>query len=278
MAGHVIVFGNEKGGTGKTTAAMHVAIALVKQGKRVACIDLDSRQRTLARTIENRVAFAARNADLLGSPLVIPALTVVERSKAENALDAAGEDSMKLDEALIKAKEVADFIIVDTPGSDTALSRAGHAAADTLLTPMNDSFVDFDLLARLDPETLEIKGPSLYSEFVWECRKRRLIQKKPALDWVVMRNRVSSTEARNKRRIAGAMEALGARVGFRTASGFSERVIFRELFPLGLTLFDLPAPGVAVALTMSHVAARQEIRELVAALHLPALEAAAAAA
>src|ERR1700741_2616464 len=193
MAGHGIVFGNEKGGTGKTTAAMHVAIALVKQGKRVACIDLDSRQRTLARTIENRVAFAARNADLLGSPLVIPALTVVERSKAENALDAAGEDSMKLDEALIKAKEVADFIIVDTPGSDTALSRAGHAAADTLLTPMNDSFVDFDLLARLDPETLEIKGPSLYSEFVWECRKRRLIQKKPALDWVVRRNRVSST-------------------------------------------------------------------------------------
>ena len=216
MAGHVIVFGNEKGGTGKTTAAMHVAIALVKQGKRVACIDLDSRQRTLARYIENRASFAARNAHALN----VPSLTVVERSKAENALDAAGEDAMRLDEALAVARAAADFVIVDTPGSDTALSRAGHAAADTLLTPMNDSFVDFDLLARLDPETLEIKGPSLYSEFVWECRKRRLIQKKPALDWVVMRNRVSSTEARNKRRIAGAMEKLGSRVGFRTASGF----------------------------------------------------------
>lgn len=271
---HVIVFGNEKGGTGKTTAAMHVAVALSKQGRRVAAIDLDSRQRTFARYIENRAGFVERSAHALA----VPRLEVVEKSNATLALDAAGEDAIQLDEAVRRARAAADIVIIDTPGADTALSRAAHAAADTLVTPMNDSFVDFDLLARVDPDSFEIKGPSLYSEFVWECRKRRLIQKKPQLDWVVMRNRVATTEARNKKRLGAALEALGARIGFRLVPGFTERVIFRELFPMGLTLFDLPAPGVNVSLTMSHVAARQEIRALVAALKLPGLESAASAA
>jgi chromosome partitioning protein len=270
---HVIVFGNEKGGTGKTTAAMHVAIALIKQGGRVAAIDLDSRQRTLARYIENRAAFTART----GHALSVPSMIVVEKSQADNALDAAGDEAMRLDDAVARARAAADFVIIDTPGADTALSRAGHAAADTLVTPMNDSFVDFDLLARINPETLEILGPSLYSEFVWECRKRRLVQKKPQLDWLVMRTRLATTEARNKKRIAEAVAALSARIGFRIAPGFSERVIFRELFTFGLTLFDLPAPGVNISLTMSHIAARQEIRELIAALKLPMQSAAAAA-
>jgi chromosome partitioning protein len=270
---HVIVFGNEKGGTGKTTAAMHVAIALMKQGARVSAIDLDSRQRSLARYIENRAGYSART----GHPLSLPSMIVVEKSDADNALDAAGDEAMRLDEAIARARAASEFVIIDTPGADTALSRAGHAAADTLLTPMNDSFIDFDLLARLDPDTLEIKGPSLYSEFVWECRKRRLVQKKPQLDWLVMRNRLATTEARNKKRIAEALASLSSRIGFRTVPGFSERVIFRELFNFGLTLFDLPAPGVNISLTMSHIAARQEIRELVAALKLPMQSAAAAA-
>jgi chromosome partitioning protein len=134
---------------------------------------------------------------------------------------------------------------------------------------MNDSFVDFDLLARVDPASLEIKGPSVYADFVWDCRKKRLIARKPALDWVVMRNRIASTEARNKKRLAHALDALAQRIGFRLAPGFGERVIFRELFPMGLTMLDLPQPKLAVALSLSHVAARQEVRALVAALKLP---------
>jgi chromosome partitioning protein len=268
---HVIVFGNEKGGTGKTTTAMHIAVALLRLGKVVSAIDLDARQRTFARYIENRRDFAQRT----GQDLPLPDIQVVERSKS--ATDAAAEESTRLADALTHAKADADFVIIDTPGSDTNLSRLGHAAADTLVTPMNDSFLDFDLLAKLDPESLEIKNPSLYAEFVWDCRKRRLIASRANLDWVVMRNRVSSTEARNKRKVATAVERVSSRIGCRIAAGFSERVIFRELFPLGLTMLDLPLPGLAMPLTMSHIAARQEVRELLATLRLPGVERASGA-
>ena len=263
---HVIVFGNERGGTGKTTTAMHVAVALLRLGKVVSAIDLDARQRTFARYIENRRDYAER----AGQKLPLPEIQVVERSKSMT--DATTDENTRLADALARAREEADFVIIDTPGNDTNLSRQGHAAADTLVTPMNDSFLDFDLLAKLDPDTLEIKNPSLYSEFVWDCRKRRLIASRANLDWVVMRNRVSSTEARNKKKVATAVERVSSRIGCRVAPGFSERVIFRELFPLGLTMMDLPLPGLAMPLTMSHIAARQEVRELLATLRLPGVE------
>ncbi|HKD20800.1 MAG TPA: division plane positioning ATPase MipZ, partial [Rhizomicrobium sp.] len=181
-----------------------------------------------------------------------------------------GEDApARFEAAFAEASAAADFVLIDTPGSDTAVSRAAHARADLIVTPMNDSFVDFDLLARIDPRTFEIKMPSLYSDFVWECRKKRLMARQPALDWVVMRNRISATEARNKRRIAKALDSLAQRIGFRVAPGFGERVIFRELFPMGLTMLDLPQPGLGTGLSMSHVAARQEVRELIRTLKLP---------
>ena len=268
---HVIVFGNEKGGTGKTTTAMHIAVALARAGSSVAAIDLDGRQRTFARYIENRANFAGRHAQ----DLPVPSVQVVERAK--NVPDAVADEQQRFGDALARARAMADFVIIDTPGNDTNLSRLGHAAADTLVTPINDSFLDFDLLAKFDPESLEIKSPSLYSEFVWECRKRRLMASRAtkasaSIDWVVMRNRVSSIEARNKRRVAIAVDGLAARLGCRIAPGFSERVIFRELFPMGLTMLDLPVPGLAMPLTLSHVAARQEVRELLAHLRLPGIE------
>ena len=264
---HVLALGNEKGGTGKTTTAMHLAVSLLRLGRSVACIDLDSRQKSFTRYFENRTDFMARTKH----KLPMPEFMVIERSKLNDGRDAAAEESNRLDAALLRAGAGADFVIIDLPGSDTHLSRIGHQAADTLVTPMNDSFLDFDLLAKFDPETLEIKGPSLYSEFVWECRKRRVLKRAPAIDWVVVRNRVSNVEARNKKKVAGALDQLAARIGFRVAPGLSERVIFRELFPLGLTLFDLPLAGVPVSLTMSHVSARQEIRELLNTLELPGL-------
>ncbi|HEY1838168.1 MAG TPA: division plane positioning ATPase MipZ [Rhizomicrobium sp.] len=263
---HVIVFGNEKGGSGKTTAAMHVAVALTRLGLRVAAIDLDSRQRSFHRQLENREAFRVKS----GADIVVPHAFVVARS-ANKSLDAgAEEETRQLADILADAESRFDFVVIDTPGADTLLSRAGHAAANTLVTPMNDSFVDFDLLARIDPANFEIKGPSLYSDFVWDCRKKRLLARKPALDWVVMRNRVPSTEARNKRRVGAALENLAERIGFRLAPGFGERVIFRELFPMGLTMLDLPQPALGIPMSMSHVAARQEVRALIASLKLPA--------
>ncbi len=270
---HIIVIGNEKGGSGKTTAAVHLAVALARLGRRVAAIDLDMRQKSFIRHLENRADWRARGA----GNLAMPETLAFVRSQAASFDKAAADDAESFASLLNEKEKAFEFIVIDTPGSDTQLSRQAHAAADTLLTPLNDSFVDFDLLARIDPGTFEIKTPSLYSDFVWECRKKRLMARKPALDWVVMRNRISSTDARNKRRISKALNALAARIGFRVAPGFGERVIFRELFPSGLTMLDLPQPGLNITFSISHVAARQEVRQLLHTLKLPGIEDAGAA-
>jgi len=72
----------------------------------------------------------------------------------------------------------------------------------------------------------------------------------------------------NKQKMQRALEKLAKRIGFRISPGFNERVIFRELFPRGLTLLDLKDVGVK-QLNISNIAARQELRELVKTLNLP---------
>lgn len=261
---HIVVFGNEKGGSGKTTAALHLAVALVRAEKRVAVVDLDVRQRSFSRQLENRVAWAARS----GKPLPMPERLSVPASTAASLDAAATEESEAFTRAIGEA-EGFDYVVIDTPGANTQLSRLAHAAAEILITPLNDSFVDFDLLANIDPQTFAVTRPSIYSDFVWECRKRRLLARKPALDWIVMRNRLAATDARNKRRMSAALDALARRIGFRLIGGFGERVIYRELFPSGLTVLDLPQPGLDVSLSLSHLAARQEVRALVSSLTMP---------
>lgn len=271
---HVIVLGNEKGGSGKSTAAMHIVVALLKTGFRVAAIDLDIRQRSLSRYIENRKNFSTiKRKELIFpvSPEILPS-TLDSREAARQA------ETDALTGALAGLSEC-DFVVIDCPGADTHLSRLAHAHADTIVTPLNDSFVDFDLLARLDPATGELLGPSLYSEMVWTARKRRALAGiKGGIDWVVMRNRLSATHARNKLEMGKKLDDLAPRIGYRLARGFGDRVIYRELFPMGLTLLDLGGVDAPVRLsTMSHVTARLEIRSLIATLKLPAREARAAA-
>lgn len=266
-AGHVVVLGNEKGGTGKSTTAMHVAVALLRLGQRVAAIDLDSRQRSLARYIDNRRAYAGR----MQVALPLPTVVTITRSKADTREAAEAEERAAFESALADLAARHDFVVVDSPGSDSFLSRLGHAAADTLITPLNDSFVDFDLLAEFDPVSFDVRRPSLYSEMVWESRKRRALRRRAPMDWIVMRNRLTTLDARNKRRVADMLDTLAQRIGFRVAPGFGERVIYRELFPHGLTLLDLADAGLEVKMTMSHVAARQEMRDLIATLRLPGL-------
>ena len=260
---HVLVIGNEKGGSGKSTTALHVVVALLDQGARVATLDLDARQGTLNRYLENRAAYAKRK----GVDLPMPQHAVVQASKDE------ADEKARFEAALEPALGSADFVVIDTPGSDTHLSRLAHTWADTLLTPLNDSFIDLDLLARVDPDTLKIVRPSIYAEAVWKQRQLRAIEGGRPVDWVVMRNRLSALAARNKRDMGTVLEALAKRIGFRIAAGLSERVIYRELFLNGLTLLDLrrgPSGGnTGPSMTMSHVAARQEVRDLVTALNLP---------
>jgi chromosome partitioning protein len=256
---HVLVIGNEKGGSGKSTTALHIAVALMAEGARVATLDLDARQGTLSRYVENRAAYARRKA----VELSIPQHAAVPASGDE------ADEKARLEAVLEPMLGAADFVIVDTPGSDTHLSRLAHTYADTLLTPLNDSFIDLDLLARVDPDTLKILRPSIYAEAVWKQRQLRAVQGGRPVDWVVMRNRLSSIAARNKREMGTVIGALAKRIGFRVAAGLSERVIYKELFLNGLTLLDLRRGGAGPSLTLSHVAARQEVRDLVAALTLP---------
>lgn len=254
---HVIVLGNEKGGSGKSTAAIHVAIGLLRLGYRVGTIDLDGRQATLTRHLSNRM----NRSETSKEPLPVPQHRVIERSACENAREAEAEERWRFSAAVGELSATADFIVIDTPGSDNFLNRLGHSFADTLITPINDSFIDMDLLARVDPDTHEILKPSIYSEMVWEQRKQKAVREKGSIDWIVMRNRLGHTDARNKREIGELLDKLAKRVGFRIAPGFGERVIFRELFLKGLTLLDIKEDG-EVQMTMSHVTARQEVRAL----------------
>jgi chromosome partitioning protein len=264
---HTIVLGNEKGGSGKTTSAMHVIASLLAEGLRVGSIDLDSRQRSLSRYVENRRNWSETN----DVPLAMPDHHVVDRSDADVLTEQHREERQAFETVYAQLTAANDVIVIDSPGSDTFLSRLGHAVADTIITPMNDSFVDFDLLAQVNPDTYEVKRPSLYAEMVWDARKRRAIADGGTIDWVVMRNRLSSLDAKNKRRVEAGLEALSDRIGFRIAPGFGERVIFREMFPSGLTLLDLREKGTGGGLSMSHVAARAEVRQLIATLELPDL-------
>jgi chromosome partitioning protein len=262
---HVVVIGNEKGGSGKSTTALHIAVTLLSEGARVATLDLDARQATLGRYVENRAAYVKRK----GIDLAMPIHFAVPLSTLEEGSAARADERTRLEAALEQVIDSVDFVIIDTPGSDTHLSRLAHTWADTLLTPLNDSFIDLDLLARIDPDTLKIVRPSIYAEAVWKQRQIRAVQGGRPVDWIVMRNRLSSLAARNKRDMATVIDALAKRIGFRVAAGLSERVIYKELFLSGLTLLDLKRGSGGPALTLSHVAARQEVRDLVAALNLP---------
>ena len=264
---HVIVLGNEKGGSGKSTTAMHLFVALAHLGHRVGTLDLDLRQQSLFRYLDNRREHGERN----GATLLLPQRITVSSSGAALRDQAAAEDHQRLAEAVAKLSHDCDFILIDTPGAVTPLSEAAHDAADTLITPINDSMIDFDLLGRVDPVTGKVKGPSVYSEMVWSARQRRAARHEKPIDWLVLRNRLATLASHNKRRVGKVMADLSRRIGFRIAPGFSERVIFRELFLNGLTLLDLKQDG-PIKMTMSHVAARQEVRDLIKALNLPGVE------
>lgn len=265
---YFIVLGNEKGGAGKSTACIHVVVSLLREGYRVGAIDLDARQGTLAGTLEARRAFV----NAKGIDLPLPDFQPIFRSDLDNRLDAEEEERQRFDDAVATLSAAgAEVIVVDCPGSDSFLSRYGHSFADTLITPINDSFVDFSMLAKVEPDNHDIIKPSVYSEMVWEARKLRFNRDRGKIDWIVMRNRLAAVEARNKRDVGERLESLAKRIGFRTLKGFGERVIFRELYLQGLTLMDVKEANVGIAMGLSHVAARNEVRALVAAIKLPPL-------
>jgi chromosome partitioning protein len=256
---HVIVVGNEKGGTGKSTVSMHLIVSLLGMGLSVGSVDIDARQATLTRYIQNRKN--RKDAAELG--LASPEHVALPPTADREA------DERRLLETIERLTATHDVVVMDTPGSDHYLSRLGHSFAHTLITPLNDSLIDLDVLARVDPESMKIIRPSHYAEMVWETKKSRAMRgEKAVVDWIVLRNRLAHLDARNKQQMEKLLADLAKRIGFRVVPGLGERVIYRSMFLEGLTLLDLRASLPGFELNMSHVAARQELRNLVDSLGL----------
>lgn len=249
MKAKIVVLGNEKGGTGKSTLAMHLIVTWLREGKKVATLDLDGRQGTLSRYLENRRAFAQKN------NLELPMPDHIRIANVSNEI-------LFLRTQLERLGNDYDIIVLDTPGTDSALTMEALFQADTLVTPINDSLVDLDVLGFVDGQTMRIKGPSHYAERVWSVRQKRNLMNKAQLNWIVTRNRLSPFKNKNKQTMEELLNSLSERVHFKVAGGITERVVFRELFLKGLTMMDLRENGLHMPLSMSNIAARQEVRTL----------------
>jgi len=245
---------------------MHIAVALLKAGQRVATIDLDSRQKTLTKYVENRRAWARR----ARIELELPTHYHVRRGEGVRVDENESTEFAGFAEAITAAEHSHDFVVIDTPATDSYLMRLAHSMADTLVTPLNDSFVDFDVLGSVDPATFAVTGESHYAEMVRHARRQRRIVDGSLTDWVVVRNRLSILGSRNKRAVAESLNELGLRLGFRAVDGFSERLVYRELFPRGLSALDnLDQATLGRRPSVAHVTAHQEVRALIDRLKLP---------
>jgi chromosome partitioning protein len=263
---HVVVLGNEKGSSGKSTAALHIAVALMKAGQRVATIDLDCRQQSFTRYINNRRAWARRT----GLDLRVPVHRCISLGETMQIADNEASELQQFTEAVSAVERTFDFLVVDTPGSDSYLMRLAHSMADTLVTPINDSFLDFDVLGTVEPATYSVTGESHYAEMVRDTRRKRRQLDGVICDWIVVRNRLSMLGSRNKQLVADSLKDLSSRLGFRAIDGFAERVVYREFFPRGLTaLDDLDEATLGTRPSMGHVTAREEVTNLLRELKLP---------
>lgn len=270
---HVIVLGNEKGGSGKSTTAFHLAICLLYAGFKVASIDVDSRQQTLTRYVQNRRKWAQAHDLRLPHPTHyhLP----VARGDSVSANHKAEFNIFR--QAILEVEGEVDFLIIDTPGFDTNLARLAHSLADTLITPLNDSLIDLDVLAEFDAVTGEAGALSHYAKLAQRARKERLNIDGQTIDWVLVRNRISMLSSRNMRLVQNGLKQIATRLGCRVADGIAERVVFRSLFSTGMTVFDPVGEDMLAGMTAaSQEGARAEYRQLIEALNLPVSERAAA--
>ena len=259
----VIVVANEKGGSGKSTVAVHLAIALLRAGQSVATIDLDATQRSFTHYVDNRLAWSRQR----GLDLAAPTHVCFSEDDEFASLDGEAGRCAAFAKTVARLAETHACIVVDTPGHDNAVARLALTFADTLITPLNDSFVDLDSLGSVDPETFRVSGVSRYARVVEEARSIRSGKGRPATDWIVLRNRLSTLNSRNKRLVDSALHELSQRLGFRYVEGLAERVIFREFYPRGLTAADALAEStLGTRPTMSHVTAQLEVQALIATL------------
>ncbi len=252
--GHVIVFANEKGGVGKSTLGFHTAVALANAGRKVAVIDLDHSQATLSQALVNRGATGR----LLKVDLPLP--RHVRLTQQSGAL---------LSQEIARIGSDCSHVLIDVAGGDSPIARRAIAMADTLVTPVNTSFADLDLLGQFDATTMRLKRLGHFAQVAMALRGSREALGIAPADWVVMQNRYRRTGSSNDVRFSEALRFLARKAGFRLGQGLGERVAYRELFLFGLTHLDLKLiPGLA----KTKPAAKSEIDQLIVDLQLPRAE------
>ena len=255
---HVVVIGNQKGGSGKSTFAMHIIVALLKAGKRVASFDLDLNQLTLTRFLRNRHEWDRTHEQKLELPDhypveaevhgVAPSQFVSRFNKIRRAHkdgfmgSSAPSHSADLKQFTSQLKKIGqahkhDFIVIDTPGGVQHLSLIAHGMADTLITPINDSFVDLDVLMVMEQSDLEPQ-PSAYAKAVWRALDARRKVSGRTTDWIVVRNRLEAVESSNQHQITQVLDVIQKTIGFRVTRGLLERPVYRGFFAAGLTVLD----------------------------------------
>jgi chromosome partitioning protein len=257
---HVFVVGNEKGGAGKTTCAMHLICSLLDRGFSVASIDADIRQLSLTRYLQNRRAYNVQNSN---RRVAEPTHFALKSKTFDSLKDQELQEKQQLEDIINQAKSIAQVVVIDTPGSFSYFARMAHSYADTIITPINDSFIDLDLIAKINPKDFSVEMPSIYSETVWKQKMIKSQREGKSISWILMRNRLASVDSLNKKNMSLALESIAKRFSLKIAPGFSERVIFRELFLQGLTLTDLTKDRRDKSFSISHIAARQELRDFI---------------
>src|SRR6516164_3888049 len=283
---HVVVIGNQKGGSGKSTFAMHIIVALLKAGKRVASFDLDLNQQTLTRYLANRRDwdrdherklelpdyYPVKERDAYGTARnlkqFIAQFKKDARAHKEDFIDSSTlSHSADLRQFISQLREIGradkhDFIVIDTPSGVQHLSLIAHGMADTLITPINDSFFDLDVLVAMERSDLEPQ-PSGYAKMVSRALDARRQVSGRATDWIVVRNRLESIESNNQRQVNRVLDVIQRTLGFRIARGLLERPVYREFFTAGLTVFDsVEELHSARASNQANLLARLEVRNL----------------
>ena len=281
---HVVVIGNQKGGTGKSTFAMHIIVALLKAGNRVASFDLDLNQLTLTRYLGNRHEWDRKHEQKLELPDHYPVTEEVHGTTLRRFIsrlkkigrahkdDFVGRNALShsadLGHFISQLKKIGrarthDFIVIDTPGGVQHLSLIAHGMADTLITPINDSLVDLDVLVAMEQSDLEPQ-PSVYAKMVWRALEARRKVSGRTTDWIVVRNRLESVESSNQHQITQVLDVIQRTLGFRIARGLLERPVYREFFAAGLTVFDqIEGVESAAASNRPELLARLEVQNLI---------------
>lgn len=256
---YIFVLGNEKGGVGKTTCAMLLITVLLSYNYNVVSIDTDIRQGSLSNYIKNREIY---NLEHPGEEVLMPNHFHI------NNINSSVTDKELFNQIFDKVGPLVDYFVIDTPGSSTTLSNIVHSFADTVITPINDSFIDLDVIAKINHKNFDLIEPSIYSQMLWQQKIERATRDRGSINWFVLTNRLGQLHSRNKADVYNTLNKLCKRIPFKIISGFSERVIFRELFLRGLTLVDLldTFKKLGIKLNISHIAARSELRNFISDL------------